>query len=261
LRLLIQGRPDAKKRKDDKKGYVTFGCASIDLSEIVRLKFARRRESADDVRCAQLQLPLNGLVTVFRVTSTKRSVRDRLRGTSSAPSSAQAAKELADADAMPAGGDDSDDETIGVMPSTPVLDGAHAIADASITSPAVLHGGSKSEQLGAPLARVWANVASVAIGSDVPDEPHDADRIGGVSDDDAGVDNDAGNEPSQLDDLDLPASVRGGSLAERIGMRVVEHAIKEKQPGKFRKWATKLRKRGPKDIVENVRDHDFRACL
>jgi hypothetical protein len=265
LRILLQtakAAPGAKKTRGAKHSYTTLAYASVDLAEL-------------------LQAPADGVVTLFRVIrADKRSVRARLRNTAagqsaslgptssaslgaggaSAAATAAAAAEMARSLVAQSAASQSSAATAAQSSSLRAASDAASMASAAdielddsdeerdvnwtdVDGTAVGRDtGNKHDTLGAPVARLRLRIATVAAGNERADEFEDAaDQL-----------DEGGAVPAPRDDV-LPEAIGADeddqlvaslSLADRIRYRV-ENNTKggEKGPGKFRKWATKLRKR------------------
>ena len=119
-------------------------------------------------------MPFNGVVAAHRVTVNKRSVRDRLRGTTAAAAAVAAAAARDAEDSVVTGaGDDSDDDAASMTTTAASISDLHGGASSMAVSAAASGDTllvSKNELVGGVVLRFHASIASAAVGSE---QPHD----------------------------------------------------------------------------------------
>jgi hypothetical protein len=269
LRILLQAtKSGATKKRGAKPNYVTVAYASVDLAELLqapadgvvtlfrviradkRSVRARLRNTATTGAGAgggasaagggggQLSSTASLGGGGASASATAAAAASEVARAQSQAGASQAAASRPASDATPAPSsadidlDDSDEER---EINWTDVDGTAVGRDT----------GNKHDTLGAPVARLHLRIATVAAGNERADEFEDAaDQLdeGGAVAAPASSRDDVLPEAIGADEDDqLVASL---SLADRIRYRV-ENNTKggEKGPGKFRKWATKLRKR------------------
>jgi hypothetical protein len=267
LRILLQSKSGKDKAKASKKStnYVTHAYATIDMHELV-------------------QAPAHGTLTLFKVVRPeKRSVRSRLRGAAVAGSASATTGAVAAAAAPAPVAASAGAPSATLVSSSAAAAAAAASGSAALAPPLGLAGvdldlddsdderdaqwtdldgttvgrdtGNKRDTLGAPMARLSLRIATVAAGNERADEFESAaDQLdeGGVPAAALLQRDDVAPEAIGADEDDqLVASL---PLVDRVRYRVENQTKGEKGPGKFRKWATKLRKRPTVDEKRQSKD-------